>query len=119
LPSVADGDVVMHPSRGRGVVVGVNMSDTQRKPYIVRFDSGDSHHYSEASLRKFTRPDSAAAVATVRCADSAPVGSGTPRTPTKATEGPGGAVVPSAIARSLNVSRAESAGIKKAVSFKL
>jgi hypothetical protein len=119
LPSVADGDVVMHPSRGRGVVVGVNMGDTQLKPYIVRFDSGDSHHYSEASLRKFTRPDSAAAVPTVRCADSAPVESGTPRTPTKATEGPGGAVVPSAIARSLNVSRAESAGIKKAVSFKL
>ena len=34
-------------------MLGINPGDERNKPYHVRFDAGDEHHYSETSMLKF------------------------------------------------------------------
>jgi hypothetical protein len=40
------GTHIEHASRGKGVVVDVRDDDSRGKPYSVRFDSGETHHYT-------------------------------------------------------------------------
>lgn len=50
---VKDGCRVWHNTRGAGTVLGIYPGDERNKPYHVRFDAGDEHHYSETSMLKF------------------------------------------------------------------
>ena len=43
---------VSHTVHGRGTVIEVNTHDRRGKPYIVQFDNGETHQYSEESAVK-------------------------------------------------------------------
>jgi len=47
---VFEGTRVFHASRAYGTVVQIDMDDQRHKPYHIRFDNGEEHHYSESSL---------------------------------------------------------------------
>ena len=46
------GNHIVHPTRGHGVIVAVIAQDQRGKPYHIRFDSGEEHHYSFESAAK-------------------------------------------------------------------
>ena len=46
IPPLAKGCRVSHPTNGLGVVTAVVRDDARGTPYHVRFDSGETHHYS-------------------------------------------------------------------------
>ena len=50
LPGMA----VEHPSRGAGIVIEIDREDERGKPYKIKFDDAEVHHYSEHSLGKMT-----------------------------------------------------------------
>ena len=43
---------VAHPVRGIGKIVDIDWDDDRDKPYVVLFDGGETHHYSEESATK-------------------------------------------------------------------
>ncbi len=43
---------LIHEKRGKGSLMDVNFEDYRDKPYIVTFDTGDTHHYTADSLCK-------------------------------------------------------------------
>jgi serine/threonine protein kinase len=43
---------LLHPVRGLGLLEQVDLDDPRGKPYWVKFDSGESHHYSASSVTK-------------------------------------------------------------------
>ena len=49
------GEAVLHAHRGKGKVIGVDNNDERGKPYIVSFENGEVHHYSQASALKLQK----------------------------------------------------------------
>ena len=49
------GEAVLHAHRGKGKVIGVDNNDERGKPYIISFESGEVHHYSQASALKLQK----------------------------------------------------------------
>ncbi len=49
------GEWMEHSRRGFCKIVDIDWSDQRDKPFIVMYRDGQVHHYSEVSLRKFTR----------------------------------------------------------------
>ena len=47
MQRLTSGARVQHPTRGVGTVVKIGSNERRSKPYKVRFDSGEVHHYSE------------------------------------------------------------------------
>lgn len=43
---------VLHVLRGPGHVVAINEADSRRKPFVVAFESGETHQYSKESVTK-------------------------------------------------------------------
>jgi hypothetical protein len=57
------GQLVMHPTRGKGTVTEIDWNDPRQKPYVVSFDNGEVHHYSAASVMKLKKIDPPATAA--------------------------------------------------------
>ena len=51
---VLPGMAVDHPLRGAGIVIEIDREDERGKPYKIKFDDAEVHHYSEHSLGKMT-----------------------------------------------------------------
>lgn len=49
------GEAVLHAHRGKGKVIGVDNNDERGKPYIISFENGEVHHYSQASALKLQK----------------------------------------------------------------
>ena len=52
---LAEGTRVVHPYRGKGVVVKHDPNDPRDKMIVVEYDNGQSHHYSRVSAKKLSR----------------------------------------------------------------
>jgi len=49
---MAIGTRLRHPAHGFGQLELIDANEPRKKPYKVRFDRGESHHYDVASLKK-------------------------------------------------------------------
>ena len=52
IGGLPEGSRLVHPTRGAGVVVRIDLTDRRGKPVIVEFESGEVHHYSIDSALK-------------------------------------------------------------------
>ena len=49
---ISVGACVLHPDRGPGVVVRIDVADERGKPVTIEYENGEVHHYSLASSHK-------------------------------------------------------------------
>ena len=49
------GSRVWHSRRGSGTLLRIDQANEGGKPYIVEFDSGDTHEHCDQSMLKFAR----------------------------------------------------------------
>jgi hypothetical protein len=56
IPPLTAGCRVFHPTNGLGLLTKVDPDDVTGKPFHVRFDSGEHHHYSQESASKKLQP---------------------------------------------------------------
>jgi hypothetical protein len=107
-PAYAEGTHVVHPERGRGLIVAVDTSDVRGKPYVVKFDTGERHHYNAESVRKLVAVDAPAPPARPTVAAAPPVRAAPPLAPaaghagtTTATADGGRSAAPHALMQTL------------------